>query len=518
MPARLRTRVALAFAAMVACVLVAGMGCRREQAQPKQIVIEQPPSPPPEPPPPPPLPEEAGALKLAPAPDEVSSRLRADGEIVVMQANGVVHHGNVDGPLRKLGQFIQEDTNGCCLGSAQWSPDGGQLLFDVDIWTTGGAFLWNGHEFIDIKPYLEQVYGGLPWPITWFDEKRIIATGIGRQLIVAPARPAARALDGFEWFRPRDDAQEYSTHWMAPDRSYIVAAFEPEADEAHPRAALYVLKPGEGLKGPIETGIYPNVGRLLETDGRVVWHRAETDRFLVRTERNRVVTYGADGEQEATSTWGEHEVGPATWGDTDWPSPELSRIAFPDGDGTLWVLGQGISARVLEHSGPSAHCLWSPDARWLACVVGAEDGASRLLLYDAQAHAIRSVSVSPRLRLGSPLWHWSPNSRYLAYVGCRDAQTEAAFAVDLEQYTVAEVSGGATRSSDDRELKVCPQAWTVDGGHLVYSLVRVPQAAEVDRTLWIASADGTRRRKLLDLNWVCDVSCGPTPRATGSLE
>ncbi|HCU34604.1 MAG TPA: hypothetical protein DGT21_03900 [Armatimonadetes bacterium] len=487
------------------------MGCRREQAQPEQIVIEQPPSPPPEPPPPPPLPEEAGVITLTPAPEEVSSRLRAEGEIVVMQANGAVHHSKAGGPLRKLGRFIQEDTNGCCLASAQWSPEGRQLLFDVDIWTTGGSFLWDGRELIDLEQYLEQVYGGLPWPITWFDEKRMIATGIGRQFIVAPARPTARAFDDFEWFRPTDGAQEYSTHWTAPDRSYIVAAFEPAWEDRHPQAALYIIKPGEGMKGPIDASMYPNVGRLLEIDGRVVWQGNETDRFLVRTERNRVVTYGADGEQKATSTWGEHEVGPATWGDTDWPSPDLGRVAALDEDGTLWVLGQNTSARALERGGPSVNCLWSPDARWLACVVDVDSGEHELLLYDAQAHTIRSVAVAPRLRKGPPLWYWSPNSRYLAYIGHRDTETEAAYVVDLEQCSLVEVSGGVKRGSDDRELKVHPQAWTTDGGHLVYSLVRVPQAAEVERTLWIASADGTHRRKLLDLKWQCDVSCGPPP-------
>ena len=492
---------------ILAICLLTGTGCRRAPAPPQQVAAEPPRATAAESPPAP-LPEDRGDIAIAPTPTDASPEIDATGEVVVMEEMGTVHHGAAGGPLRRIGNFMESGPEGCACSRALWSPDGKSILLYTDMSSSDVWFFWDGSRLVRLSRHLQAVYGHTPWHLEWFDAGRIIGCSHEKRLAVAPARPDSDTADDSEHLHPATNVANLREFWQAPDLSYTVSAVRWESDYGSAATGLCVAEPGGKECSQIATSVYPDTGAWGDIGNRVVWRDQDTEQFYVRTGRDHVSVYGRTGENLREYQWGMDGAGPEKWDVVDWPSPGLRHIAVKEVGGALWVLSENSVRRVVERAGKGVDCQWSPDGQWLACWVPGGDGGYQWHLYGVPAHTIVHV---PNGRESFPQWEWSPDSRMLAYTGLRKTGDKAMFVLDTMTCSSVEVSGGVRRARDDAELKVHPKAWTADGRHVIYSDAHVKEQGPTERALWIASADGTHRRKLLDLKWQCDVSCGPPP-------
>lgn len=228
-----------------------------------------------------------------------------------------------------------------------------------------------------------------------------------------PIGPAGRRARGPSW---------------APDRSFVV--FESDAEEAF--SDLWRWEPGGALRrltttkdGAFEPAVAP--------DGRSI-------AFVSTSDGNpEIYVMGADGtEPRRLTTWRRDDLSP------QW-SPEGTRLAFlrrEQGGERLFVLelhearppeerrlvptAEGERLKHAEH-------VWSPDGTRLAYTVHRPDAAPQVVV--TQVADGRTQVISPaQLRATMP--SWSPDGRYLAFVGT-EGDPEA---LDLH---VARVEDGA---------------------------------------------------------------------------
>ena len=71
------------------------------------------------------------------------------------------------------------------------------------------------------------------------------------------------------------------------------------------------------------------------------------------------------------------------------------------------------------------------------------------------------------------------------------------YIADVEKLTCTQVTGTGAQSREGAYAKAQIEGWTPDGGHLVYSL-HDSWSGDGGGEVWVMSADGTRRRRLLD--------------------
>jgi tricorn protease len=101
------------------------------------------------------------------------------------------------------------------------------------------------------------------------------------------------------------------------------------------------------------------------------------------------------------------------------PSPDGRWIAFADKDYQLWLFNVGKKALTriaVSDVGMFDDLAWSPDSRWLAYVGGASNGFSRVLLLEAETGKTAELT-NDRVDSYNPAW--SPDGKWLYFLSDR---------------------------------------------------------------------------------------------------
>jgi Tol biopolymer transport system component len=143
---------------------------------------------------------------------------------------------------------------------------------------------------------------------------------------------------------------------------------------------------------------------------------------------------------------------------------------------------------------PGALLAWSPDAAKVAYVEGRPfgEGPRSLVVLDLESGE-ETVLHTSQASTGHPAspgyWgSWSPDGRYLQFIGLADTETEASlFVADIATARLAPVW-------EDFNLGNLGAVYSPDGGHLLIQWRRAAGREEI----WIAGTDGSDLRKLAD--------------------
>ncbi len=101
------------------------------------------------------------------------------------------------------------------------------------------------------------------------------------------------------------------------------------------------------------------------------------------------------------------------------PSPDGKWIAFADKDYELWLFDAGkkdLRRIAVSEVGMFDDLAWSPDSRWLAYVGGASNGFSRIIVYEAGTGRTAELT-SDRVDSYNPAW--SPDGKWLYFLSDR---------------------------------------------------------------------------------------------------
>jgi hypothetical protein len=237
-------------------------------------------------------------------------------------------------------------------------------------------------------------------------------------------------------------------------------------------------------------------------DALLAWVPGESERFVVSTGDGRYAVYGLeDGKPEGRdfTTLGPPQEIWRAGTDRQRPSPDFSLFSVETRGATLWVIGTEDARRVAASHAPGASHEWSSDSKWLTCALLATDGTKPLKLYNVEQHRIWQVEGAGTPRNLSHHTVWSGNPRYVAFRTLTQTDSDTLCVLDTQLLTCTPLVHGDEDAGGTGERPRI-ESWTPDGEHLVYSLIRYVNGLEAGGAVWVSSADGTRRRELIESN------------------
>lgn len=104
------------------------------------------------------------------------------------------------------------------------------------------------------------------------------------------------------------------------------------------------------------------------------------------------------------------------------PAPKGPWIAYKDLDHRLYILDAttGAQKRLLDKGHWVRDLAWSPDGRWLAYVLSAENNFAQIWIYDTESQT-HTAATSDRVNSLSPAW--SPDGAWLYFLSDRNFQS-----------------------------------------------------------------------------------------------
>lgn len=179
------------------------------------------------------------------------------------------------------------------------------------------------------------------------------------------------------------------------------------------------------------------------------------------------------------------------------PSPDGRHVAYTDNNRDFWVLtvASGDQRRISENHQGIGDFAWSPDGRWLAYVMVADNTFRQIKLYNVEDGTVVAVTSD---RVNSFSVAWDPTGEFLYFLSDRNLQTlvgspwgsrqpEPYFDRPMEIYHVALRPGLRSPFKPDDELAPdADDSSTLSG--------RVPRSGSQGPPTVVIDVDGLARR------------------------
>jgi hypothetical protein len=478
------------------------MGCRREQAQPEQIVapetvepqtpgssraklVYDPKTAATVDPSALPLPALARTIEIpAPAPytDRQRARARPKGQVVVIERRGAVLLWPLQGMARGIGAFRDGADGGCAMGSARWSADRAKILIYVDINSSDNWCLFDNGQFMELNRYLYGIHSATPWRVEWFGPDRLISDAGGSVPVVSRCRPDHESERTFSTAARLVAPHGSGNFWVAPDQTYAVLAGTPPEPRAETLLATLDTEGDWGREQPCD--VYPDTGRWGDTDDRVWWPPGTSERFLVRTGPIRLSVRDRSGEEVGWRIFGSGLCNVGAWASVAF-SPDGEHAAVLSEAGDLYVLAPKEVRLVCRAGQTPGAATWSPDGKWLVTGCALEDRGA-VVLYRPSEHRMWAV-VGDR---GLGFLEWSPDSRYLASITQDEGEPGVLNAIDTTFLDDPAAAPVACYTSRYRGPHWHANGWTADSASLCVTCREGSSMSDTPCTVFLMSVTG----------------------------
>jgi tricorn protease len=209
------------------------------------------------------------------------------------------------------------------------------------------------------------------------------------------------------------DFDQMRERWVTKPLDYLTSGHvSPNGDR------VVLVSRGHVFVAPVGDGRWVRVTRKDGVRARAARFRGDGKSLMVLTDETgewEFYSYGADGLGPAEQL----TTGAKVIRFDGLPSPDGKWIAFADKDYQLWLCdagGKSLKKIAVSDVGMFDDLAWSPDSRWLAYVGGASNGFSRIFLLEAETGRTSELT-NDRVDSYNPAW--SPDGKWLYFLSDR---------------------------------------------------------------------------------------------------
>ncbi|MGZ5515556.1 MAG: S41 family peptidase, partial [Candidatus Aminicenantales bacterium] len=213
------------------------------------------------------------------------------------------------------------------------------------------------------------------------------------------------------------DFDQMRERWVTKPLDFLTSGHvSPNGDR------VVLVSRGHVFVAPVGDGRWVRVDRKEGVRARAARFLGDGKDLMVLTDESgewEFTRYGADGLGPAEQL----TTGAKVIRFDGLPSPDGQWIAFADKDYQLWLFN--VAKKALSRIGVSevnmfGDLAWSPDSSWLACVEGASNLFSRIVLFEA-ATGRKLELTNDRVDSYNPAW--SPDGKWLYFLSDRYFQS-----------------------------------------------------------------------------------------------
>jgi len=209
------------------------------------------------------------------------------------------------------------------------------------------------------------------------------------------------------------DFDQMRERWVARPLDYLTSGHvSPTGDR------VVLVSRGLVFVAPVGDGRFVRVSREDGVRARAARFLGDGKSLMVLTDKSGEWEFyrcGADGLGPAEQL----TIGAKVIRFDGLPSPDGKWIAFADKDYQLWLFDVGkkdLKRIAVSDVGMFDDLAWSPDSRWLAYVGGASNGFSRILVHEAGTGRTAELT-NDRVDSYNPAW--SPDGKWLYFLSDR---------------------------------------------------------------------------------------------------
>jgi len=209
------------------------------------------------------------------------------------------------------------------------------------------------------------------------------------------------------------DFDQMRERWLTEPLDYMTSGHvSPNGDR------VVLVSRGHVFVAPVGDGRWVRVSRKEGIRARAARFFGDGKSLLVLTDESgewEFTRYAADGLGPAERL----TTGAEVIRFDGLPSPDGKWLAFADKDYQLWlfdVVKKSLRKIAVSEVGMFDDLAWSPDSRWLAYVGGASNGFSRILIHEAETGRTAELTND---RVDSYHPAWSPDGKWIYFLSDR---------------------------------------------------------------------------------------------------